>query len=189
MTIALNAESFAKLGNPVLPMSALGHKRTFSEMCVMSASPLKADISRAHGGCPLSAKSGRYGSSYSKISSASAERLDGTSMPSALAVGRLEKRTHASQHSEVTMDFAARPHHHLAAVSERSVAACKTREVKFFATGQREDCSAECGSPSLAGLESGVSQPSFWPLFSFLTARLMKSCMLRFALAGNSNAM
>ena len=70
----------------------------------------------------------------------------------------------------------------------RRVQCCRAQR-RRFATGQREDCSAECGSPSLAGLESGVSQPSFWPLFSFSTARLMKSCMLRFAFAGNSNAM
>src|SRR5262249_1065040 len=75
----------------------------------------------------------------------------------------------------------------------RSASAVLPRETRrgvgFFATGQREDCSVECGSLSLAGLESGVSQPSFWPPFSFSTARLMKSCMPRFAFAGNSNAM
>ena len=56
----------------------------------------------------------------------------------------------------------------------RRVQCCRAQR-RRFATGQREDCSAEYGSPSLAGLESGVSQPSFWPLFSFSTARLMKS--------------
>ena len=73
----------------------------------------------------------------------------------------------------------------------RRAQCCRANEERslVFATGQREDCSVECGSLSLAGLESGVSQPSFWPLFSFSTARLMKSCMLRFAFAGNSNAM
>src|SRR6516162_3195264 len=40
-------------------------------------------------GCPLCANSGHYGCSYSMISSASAERFGGTSMPSALAVLRL----------------------------------------------------------------------------------------------------
>jgi hypothetical protein len=52
-----------------------------------------------------------------------------------------------------------------------------------------EDCSAEWASPSLGNLESGVSQPAFWLLSNISTARLTKSCMLRFAFAGYSNAM
>jgi hypothetical protein len=52
-----------------------------------------------------------------------------------------------------------------------------------------EDCSAEWASLSLGDLESGVSQPSFWLLSNISTARLTKSCMLRFAFAGYSNAM
>jgi hypothetical protein len=34
--------------NPEAPMSALGQKRTFSEVCAMSALPPKADIGWAH---------------------------------------------------------------------------------------------------------------------------------------------
>jgi len=52
-----------------------------------------------------------------------------------------------------------------------------------------EDCSAECASLSLRDLVSGVSQPSFWLLSNISTARLTKSCMLRFAFAGYSSAM
>ena len=58
-----------------------------------------------------------------------------------------------------------------------------------FCYRSTRDCSAECGSLSLAGLESGVSQPAFWLLSNISTARLTKSCMLRFAFAGYSNAM
>jgi len=49
-----------------------------------------------------------------------------------------------------------------------------------------EDGSAEWASPSLADLESGVSQPSFWLLFSISTA---PDKVLHAVLCGNEAAL
>jgi len=42
----------------LVAMSAFGHKRTFSGVCMMSALPPKADITWERLACPLSAKRG-----------------------------------------------------------------------------------------------------------------------------------
>jgi len=69
------------------PMSALGQKRNQGQLNECPLYPRKRTLELTRG--MLCAKSRHYDVGYSMISSASAERFGGISMPSALAVLRL----------------------------------------------------------------------------------------------------
>ena len=81
------------IGNPQFRYRGSGQKPTLQCVCAMSALPPKADIAERDRHVRFVPKADKVQCSkmyrYSIISSASAERLGGTSMPSALAVLRL----------------------------------------------------------------------------------------------------